>query len=183
MQFCIPNFQTLFLALRQKKGQKIIENNQPIFDWNKFQNFFLYLLIQANAFLHRAKPSILIFRNFSDAALTKKGHTCIVLNLQSQFSVTYQTNWPKKWHKNLFNVRHLATTKELNKFVNYQEKQKLYLNNLLNQRIYKRRMHFGCCLFVWKFFWIAKNSISVFNSSCLLEINKNLSIQTTFRLK
>ena len=85
MQFCIPNFQTLFLSMAvEKKSKKnwrfakkkdtksLIPNNQPIFDWNKFQNFFLYLLIQANAFLHRAKPSILIFRNFSDAALTKK---------------------------------------------------------------------------------------------------------------
>ena len=160
----------------------MIPNNQPIFDWNKFQNFFLYLLIQANAFLHRAKPSILIFRNFSDALTKKRTHLHRAKPSIPIFSNVLD-KLKKKRTQNLFNVRHLASTKALNKFVNYQEKQKLYLNNLSHQRIYKRRMHFGCCLFVWKFFWIAKNSISVFNLSCLLEINKNLSIQTTFRLK
>ena len=86
MQFCIPNFQTLFLSMgsrkknpknwptaKDKDTKSLIPNNQPIFDWNKFQNFFLYLLIQANAFLHRAKPSILIFRNFSDQVRPKVG--------------------------------------------------------------------------------------------------------------
>ena len=58
---------------KKKDTKSLIPNNQPIFDWNKFQNFFLYLLIQANAFLHRAKPSILIFRNFSDQVRPKVG--------------------------------------------------------------------------------------------------------------